>query len=90
MVSNRIALLLQQRLRDAAVPDHGHVVCLDIAWSIDGDTHHPELVSQAFHHLHCCLHSGELRPKASGLNGGLFLGEPDNWGILNEQEDPSP
>ena len=47
MVSNALRLLLELRFRDTCVSQHRLVVSKQVRWTMNGNTHHPQLVSQS-------------------------------------------
>ena len=68
MIADCIMTILQCRFGHRRVGHNTLVVTVDIGWSINGNTKHPQLVPQAFHQLHSNPQCNKLTSKCTGLN----------------------
>jgi len=87
--SNKIWLLLEGGLGLTAVPHNWQVIGLDVAWPVNWNTHHSELVTQPFNHFRSRLHRWELRPKGRCFNWWLLLAVAKNWRSIEKDQDSS-
>ena len=53
-------LFFQSWFWDGRILCHGFIITIDISWTVDENTKHPQLIPQTFNHIHCFLQCTKL------------------------------
>jgi hypothetical protein len=90
VIAHQVQLLLEHRLGALGVMDHRHVVPIDKGRTGDGNTHHPEFVSESVHCLHSHLESDKFGAEHRGFDGGLLLRVPYHRRCVKVEKETGP
>ena len=90
VVSDALRFLLELRLWDTGIAKHRLVVPINVHWTNNRDSHHPELVTQTTQVFTAELHRTEFTSKAARLNRSLLLREPIDQSIVQVDHETGP